>query len=154
MGDYNKDNVSPRPWHPQPDISSQVVDAIGEAVIYYVPYEGGGCQEEDNVYHIVHCVNMHDELVEKAKLYDEQESHCIHCGEYDPGIDHWRKCKKHPANIIIDELVKALEDVLAVCVGEYGYSENQALEVLDRAKGETDDESTESTRDETPAARP
>ena len=75
MTDYDKDNVSPRPWKVIKDSGKgewMILDADDEYVCYITVeiYSKGGIyriiegERKESAHHIVHCVNLHDELVE------------------------------------------------------------------------------------------
>lgn len=66
MVDYDKSKVSPRPWkaHGEYDPIDDyeyccIYDSSGNRLYWDCNQE----LEDDNLHHLVHCVNLHDELV-------------------------------------------------------------------------------------------
>ncbi len=78
MSDYDIDKVSPRPWVTD-DSNVEMVAILKNGIYHYIGACGADTtnyvdtmrqdESETNAAHIVHCVNMHDELVQALKDY-------------------------------------------------------------------------------------
>jgi len=62
---YDISKVSPRPWRKDPEQPNygDILDSTGEAVIWCSCDCGGMSLGEIDEIHILHCVNLHDDLV-------------------------------------------------------------------------------------------
>lgn len=75
MTDYNIDKVSPRPWYYNQNIDagphetqSSIHDTSGDIVTLAFSGEAHTVPNDYDSAHIVHCVNLHDELVEALEV--------------------------------------------------------------------------------------
>jgi len=146
MTNYNINKVSPRPWSlthwdDEPDGWHKIRDANGEDVCL-----NNGMQFlTDEAKHVIHCVNLHDELVaENARL--KCESRCEI-----PPIDTaviYRQDGQFVGweEIPYDELVEALGKLLGaewIVSHDWGGDRQPILDnaesVPARAKGDTND---------------
>jgi len=67
MTEYDINKVSPRPWGYVRNIADNFTIWVGKKAEYI-----GAMFNEEDVAHIVHCVNMHDELVDQGAMYKSQ----------------------------------------------------------------------------------
>ena len=80
MVDYNIEKVSPRPWY---KIKTEQIYCGKEGQVVC------DCLKDADSAHVVHCVNMHDELVTALEgLVDEEECR----------YDHHGNCQTHAVN--------------------------------------------------------
>ena len=52
---------------------------------------------------------------------NDQDFECVHCGEYNPALDHWETCSKHPARTVVELLSQRLEVANAALLGASGF---------------------------------
>lgn len=65
---------------------------------------------------------------------NDQDFECVHCGEYNPALDHWETCSKHPARLVVQNLIERIgvsNSALLAAAGYIRRHDGQLADTLD-----------------------